>query len=93
MAEPVLEVAALESINELEIRELLQNKLSPQELAGKVVRRLMDSSLSWEEKRPFWHFLNNTGRTALLAATLDDCRNALVAHVDDVLAALEAPRE
>lgn len=30
---------------------------------------------------------------AALAATLDDCRSALVAHVDDVLAALEAPRE
>ncbi len=62
----------MEVINELEIRELLQGKLSPQEMAGKVVRRLMDASLSWEEKRPFWHFLYNTGRTALLADAIKE---------------------
>jgi tetratricopeptide (TPR) repeat protein len=60
----------LEACNELEIRELLQSKISPPELAGKIMRRLLDTSLSWEEKRPFWHFLFNTGRIPILAEAI-----------------------
>ena len=62
----------MDVINELEIRELLQSKISPQEMAGKVIRRLMDPSLSWEEQRHFWYFLYNTGRNALLADAIKE---------------------
>ncbi len=61
---------ALETINELELRKFLKAKIAGQELVSKILRRLVDPSLSWEEKRPFWNFLFNTGREDTLCAAL-----------------------
>jgi hypothetical protein len=56
----------LETINELELRDLLNGDLSQKEIIGKFMRRIVDPSLSWEEKRPYWNILYNTGRFSLL---------------------------
>jgi tetratricopeptide (TPR) repeat protein len=53
-------------MNEFGLRELLLNKLSPEELLEKIQKWIADPSLSWEEKRPLWHFLYNTGRDNIL---------------------------
>ncbi|MGZ3723298.1 MAG: tetratricopeptide repeat protein [Bdellovibrionales bacterium] len=53
-------------MNELVIRELLQKKLLPQDLLEQVLKLTADPSISWEEKRPLWHFLHNTGRDKAL---------------------------
>src|SRR5665213_1800977 len=59
-------VLSLEVMNELAIRELLLKKLPTKELVNKVLTRIEDPSVSWEEKRPLWHFLYNTGRDKIL---------------------------
>lgn len=57
-------------MNELPLQQLLQRKLSPEELLEEIERLLNDSSLSWDEKRPLWHFLHNTGRDKALMASM-----------------------
>jgi len=57
-------------MNELAIRDLLRQRLSPKELVEKVMKRIADPAIPWEEKRPLWHFLYNTGRENALAEAI-----------------------
>lgn len=47
----------MESIDELELRSILKRRPATPDLIRRVLRRLMNPSMSWEEKRPFWYFL------------------------------------
>lgn len=53
-------------MNELAIRDLLLKKLSLQDLQAEVLKLIADPSISWEEKRPLWHYLYNSGREKAL---------------------------
>jgi tetratricopeptide (TPR) repeat protein len=53
-------------MNELTLRELLLRKLPADELVEKIQKYIADPSLSWDEKRPLWHYLYNTGRDKIL---------------------------
>lgn len=53
---------SLEAINELELRNLLLRKDPPEGQVKYVIKTLLSSQLSWEEKRPFFVFLFLTGR-------------------------------
>lgn len=57
-------------MNELAIRELLQQKLSQKELTMRVAKKIEDPSISWEEKRPLFHFLYNSGQEKVLVNCL-----------------------
>ncbi|NJM10104.1 MAG: hypothetical protein HC883_04255 [Bdellovibrionaceae bacterium] len=56
----------MEAINELELREVLKRRLTPQELLSRVIKGIMNVHLSWEEKRPYFAYLFLTGRHATL---------------------------
>lgn len=60
----------MESINELELRTVLRKKKDPKEQVATIIRRILDTSLSWEDKRAFWHFLFASGRESTLAQGL-----------------------
>lgn len=60
----------MESINELELRTVLRKKRDSKELVATIIRRILDSSLSWEDKRAFWHFLFVSGRESTLVQGL-----------------------
>lgn len=79
----------MQAINELELRELLSQQvsgqLSPADLAGKVYRRLTDANLSWEEKRPYWHYLHNSGQIQVLLEGLSKVLEARQRIPFDVL--------
>lgn len=59
----------MEVINELELRRLIKES-SPQDLTRRLVRDLLNPSISWEEKRPLWQFLYHSGREATLLQSL-----------------------
>lgn len=60
----------MEIINELELRRLLKKRLSGSRFTSALVRKIIDESLAWEEKRSFWHYLFLSGRSGLLAHAL-----------------------
>ncbi len=66
----------MESINELELRNLLKRKLQPQELVTKIIAQLTNPHLEWEEKRPFFAWLFITYRHATLMATIRESLEA-----------------
>lgn len=57
-------------MNELQIRSLLQKKLPQKELIAKVLELIDDPSISWEDKRPLFHFLYNIGQDRAVAEAL-----------------------
>ena len=59
----------MDSINELELRNLLKRKLPSQELLAKIISALT-SPLEWEEKRPFFAYLYITQRHSTLMAAI-----------------------
>lgn len=63
----------MEIINELELRRQLKRRIPTSQLGSSLVKRILDESIPWEEKRPFWYFLFLSGRESLLAATLIEC--------------------
>lgn len=65
--------ASLEAMNELLIRNLLQKKLPQKELIAKILNFIDDPSMSWEDKRPLFHFLYNIGQDRALAQALQAC--------------------
>lgn len=56
----------MEAVNELDLRSILERKKNPKDLVTTLIRRILDPSLSWEDKRVFWLFLYNSGRHATL---------------------------
>ena len=62
--------APLEAMNELQIRSLLQKKMPQKELVAKVLELLEDPSISWEDKRPLFHFLYNIGQDRAVGQAL-----------------------
>jgi len=66
----------LESINELELRHLLKQRLSPQEQNKKVVAALLSATMPWEEKRGFFAYLFVTGRHSTLMHTMKEVLEA-----------------
>lgn len=56
----------MEVINELELRRLLKQKLSNQELLNEMIKVLLSGNLKWEEQRPFYDFLFMTERHSTL---------------------------
>lgn len=60
----------MEGINELELRSVLKNKKSSQDVIATIMRRILDPSLSWEDKRAFWHFLYISQRQGSLIELL-----------------------
>lgn len=62
----------MNSINETEIRRLLLAISNPDELTTVVLKVIGDTSLSWEEKRPFWQFLFHTRRFKALGEAIKD---------------------
>lgn len=56
----------MEAINELELRRLLKQKLSPQELLNQILKILLANELPWEQQRPFFDFLYLTERHSTL---------------------------
>jgi hypothetical protein len=63
-------VRLLDAMNELALRKLLLEKRSPDDLLNGVLKGIADPSVPWDEKRPLWHFLYNTGRDKALAEAL-----------------------
>ena len=61
----------MESINELPLRRLLKKNLPPAQLCKELVQFLSEHEPEWEEKRPVWHFLLQTGHERFLAQALD----------------------
>jgi tetratricopeptide (TPR) repeat protein len=46
---------------EIEIRQFLNSELGVEELFKKLVRRISDVSIPWEERRFYWYYLYNSG--------------------------------
>lgn len=63
----------MEAINELELRSVLRKRKEPSQLIASIIKRILDPSLPWEEKRAFWHFLLLSGRDATLIEGLIEC--------------------
>ncbi|MGE0525961.1 MAG: hypothetical protein AB7G93_16110 [Bdellovibrionales bacterium] len=60
----------MDSINEMELRKLLKKKTASHELMARVVRRILDPRMSWDEQRSLWFFLYHTGHLQTLAHAL-----------------------
>lgn len=60
----------MESINELELRRLLKQKLSSQELMNEILKVLLQNDLTWDQQRPFFDFLFLTERHSTLVNVL-----------------------
>ncbi|MBX3021946.1 MAG: hypothetical protein KF799_09745 [Bdellovibrionales bacterium] len=60
----------MDIINELELRRILKKRQTGNKFTGALIKKILDESLPWEEKRAFWHFLFNSGRIEILAHTL-----------------------
>ncbi len=56
--------------NELELRELLRKRKSPEAFLKAALKSISDTSLSWEERQPIWHFLWKSGFHKTLAETM-----------------------
>ncbi len=56
----------MEAINELELRRMLKQKLSNQELMNQMLKVILSNALPWEEQRPFFDFLFLTERHSTL---------------------------
>jgi hypothetical protein len=78
----------LESINELELRNLLKRKLNPQELLTKIISAIGNSSMEWEDKRPFFSFLFLTQRHATLMAAMKEALDSKERIPYDMLMAM-----
>jgi tetratricopeptide (TPR) repeat protein len=52
----------VEASDERELRKLLLLKLPHEQTTARALDFLTDATLSWEQKRPIWFFLYNTGR-------------------------------
>ncbi|HMN69653.1 MAG TPA: hypothetical protein PKC28_14015 [Bdellovibrionales bacterium] len=62
----------METINELELRDLLLRRQAPAELLASLLRRALDTKASWEERRPFWMYLYLSGHEASVAHALSE---------------------
>jgi tetratricopeptide (TPR) repeat protein len=60
----------LESLNELELRAILNKRKNPKEQLAAIIRRILDVSLSWEDKRALWHYLFASGKEATVVQGL-----------------------
>jgi len=78
----------LDSINELELRNLLRRKLPAKDLLAKILSALTSTQLEWEEKRPFFAYLFATHRHATLMATMKEAIDAKERIPYDMLMAL-----
>jgi hypothetical protein len=75
----------MENINELELRRLLKDKPKADALTTALVKRILDESLPWEEKRSCWHLLYLSGREGTLAHALTQCLKAKLRVPFDLL--------
>lgn len=80
----------MDAINELEVRKMLQGGLAADQLTTAIIKHILDESLSWEEKRPFWHLLLLSGRDATLCHALSQCLKAKLRIPFDLLIQLSA---
>lgn len=62
----------MDAINELELRKLLKQKLSPQDLMNQMLKILLANELPWEQQRPFFDFLYLTERFSTLLSLLKE---------------------
>jgi len=81
-------LTTLESINELELRNLLKRKLPPQELLAKIITALTSTQMEWEEKRPFFAYLFITHRHSSLMAAMKEALDVKERIPYDMLMAL-----
>lgn len=56
--------------NELELREILRKRRTPELQLKAALKAIADPSISWEERRPIWHFLWASGFHKTLSLTL-----------------------
>lgn len=66
----------MESINEIELRNLLKQRLPSQELEAQVLRALRDKSLDWDVKRGFYSFLYLSHRYHSLLLAIQEALEA-----------------
>ncbi len=60
----------MDSINELELRDILKKKPSSAKLLRHLVKALLSPAKTWDEKRVYWHFLRNWGKDATIVHTM-----------------------
>lgn len=60
----------METINELELRNLLKQKLKAEELLNRIITAVLNPSLPWEEKRPYFSYLFLTGRHSTMMSAI-----------------------
>ena len=62
----------MEALDERELRKLLLLKLPAEQTTARALDFLTDATLSWEQKRPIWLFLYNTGHERAVMEALEN---------------------
>lgn len=62
----------MDVIDERELRDFLRGRPPANLMISTVLDKVLDEALSWEERRPYWHYLLQTGRASTVAAALSE---------------------
>jgi len=57
-------------IDERELRDLLRGRPPANVMISTVMKQVLDEQIPWEDRRPYWHFLHQTGRASSVVVTL-----------------------